>query len=250
MLERLKKTSHTALWKQRLEAVDLDLIQCMGEETVFALEHKQAIFEEAAFHYLDSHGYADLAEAVCTDPSCSWKHAIYATAKSEGLSELVAKMEDAGSDSPWQQAQHILTSKKHVMLEWKLLLKNAQRCLNQGKVFVCTGCGTGYEERPDHCKVCGISRWTFVTQWDEHVAHQQTELQAELEVELQRLQRQQKRREKSAQPRWQQHYEARTVKIVTSAKRAIDARTKELLQEQAAIQADLDSYYGTNGQLK
>jgi hypothetical protein len=39
------------------------------------------------------------------------------------------------------------------------------------------------------------------------------------------------------------------VKTLVSGKRAIDARTKELLQEQAAIQADLDSYY-VNGQLK
>ena len=76
-------------------------------------------------------------------------------------------------------------------------------------------------------------------------------LQTELQVELERLQREQKRREKSAQPRWQQHYETRMVKTVTSAERVLaEFKERRLLQEQAAIQADLDSYYGANGQLK
>ena len=254
MLEFLKKTKHIADWERRLEAIDLDQIQRAGEETVFAFGFKNAVFKEAVLTYVDNHGYTDLAAMMRDeDDEASkrpWYGAIQATAKSEGLSALITQMEaDNDHGVSYDEARDILTHKKHVTLEWELLLKNAQRCLNQGKVFACVNCGTGYEERPGHCKVCGMSRWTFVSQWDAHVEHLQTELQIELQIELQRLQREQKRREKSAQPRWQQHYEARTVKTVTSAKRAIDARTKELLQEQAAIEADLDSYYA-NGQLK
>ena len=272
MLQFLKKTKHIADWKRRLAAVDLVNFRKGGEETIFALEFKKAVFETAVLEYLDSHGHTDLAAGVREKELDPYLIAIEATAKSEGLSELVAKIEmqndyspnsefiaklKAGYrpdlDDPWQQARQILKNKKHVMLEWDLLLKKAQQQLNQDKAFACINCGAGYDEE-QRCMICEC--WLVVShaKWEQHITHELQVLQTELQVELQRLQREQKRREKSTQPRWQQHYEARMVKTVTSAKRALDARKERLLQEQlreaAAVQADLDSYYGANGQLK
>ena len=64
MLQFLKKTKHIADWKRRLAAVDLVNIRKGGEETIFALEFKKAVFEEAVLEYLDNHGYTDLAAEV------------------------------------------------------------------------------------------------------------------------------------------------------------------------------------------
>jgi hypothetical protein len=252
VLEVLKKTKHNADWKRRLAAVDLHRIQQEGKEMVFALEVETAIFEEAVLEYLDNHKYTDLAAATREGVLSPWECVIEGVAKGEGLSELVAEMESStATHDLYDKTQQILSDKKHVTLELNLLVKNAQRRLNHDMAFACSKCGAGYQKF-DHCKVCG-SLVVSHAQWEQHIAYEQQALQTELQIEqqakLQRLQRAQKRREKSAQPRWQQHYEARTVKTLVSAKRAIDARTKELLQEQAAIQADLDSYY-VNGQLK
>ena len=85
VLEFLKKTKHIADWKRRLAAVDLANIRKGGEETVFALEFKKAVFEEAAFEYLDNHGHIDLAAEVREqEERDSYLIAIEATAKSEG----------------------------------------------------------------------------------------------------------------------------------------------------------------------
>ena len=141
---------------------------------------------------------------------------------SEGMSELVAKMESGtATHDLYAKTRQILSDKNHLMLEWNLLIKNAQRRLNHDMAFACSKCGAGYQEL-DHCKVCG-SLVVSHAQWEQHIAHEQQALQTELQ---QWLQRQQKRREKTAEPRWQQHYEARGVKIGALAKRAIDARTK------------------------
>ena len=201
VLELLKKTKHIADWKGRLAAVDLDSIRKVGEETVFALDFKKSVFEVAVLEYLDIHDTDLAAEVRENEDADTWRIAIEDTAKSEGLSELVAKINmqndyspnsefiaklKAGYnphlDDPWQQARQILKNKKHVMLEWDLLFKNAQRRLNHDKAFVCSGCGAGYYEL-EHCKIC---TGTVVdhAQWEQHVAHQQKELQQQRELEL------------------------------------------------------------------
>ena len=101
VLEFLKKTKHIADWKRRLAAVDLANIRKGGEETVFALEFKKAVFEEAVLEYLDNHGCTDLAAEVREqEERDSYLIAIEATAKNEGLSELVAKIEMQRDYSP------------------------------------------------------------------------------------------------------------------------------------------------------
>ena len=91
MLQFLKKTKHIADWKQRLAAIDLDDIRPVGEETVFALEFKNAVFKEAVLKFFDSHGFVEDAAGVRNDSEDGldpYLVAIEATAKSEGLFEL------------------------------------------------------------------------------------------------------------------------------------------------------------------
>jgi hypothetical protein len=183
---------HKTRWERRMVATDAKQIQCAGEQLVFALEFKQAVFKEAVLEYLDSHGYADLAADVRDGELSPWFTAIEATAKTEGLSELVAKMEanDFGHSDPFEDAHRILTNNQHVMLEWDLLLKNAQRRVNHDKEFVCTRCGTGYKKTESakihYCLVCdNCAAVVSHTEWDEQTTHEQEELRIELSREQQ-----------------------------------------------------------------
>lgn len=186
MLEFLKKTKHIAVWQQRLAAVNLDQIQRAGEETVFAFDFKNAVFKEAVLTYVDNHGYTDLA-AVMRDEDDEaskrpWYGAIQATAKSEGLSALVTQMEvDDDHGVSYDEVRDILTEKKSVMIEWDLLLKNAQRHLNSDKAFACVDCGAGYDKK-QYCKICGkfiVAR----AEWEQRFEHQQKELQQQYKLE-------------------------------------------------------------------
>ena len=183
---------HKRRWGRRLDAINQDQIQCGGEETVFALEFKHAVFKDAVLEYLDGHGYTELAAGVRDGELFEHYAAIEATARTEELLEHVAAME-VGSivvngqlTHPFAEAQRILTNKKHVVLEWDLLIKNAQRRLNHDKAFACTGCGAGYEERPSRCMIC--DSYTAVVphaKWDAHIVCEQEELQAKLQRERQ-----------------------------------------------------------------
>ena len=193
---RLLKIYKTS-WQRRLAAIDLDHIQRMREEMVFAHAFKKAVFEEAVLEYLDAHGDVDLTDEM--RDMLPYYIAIKAAARTEGLSELVAKMEASDDDDAFDEAQRILINKKHLTLEWDLLLKNAQRRVNHDKQFVCQGCAAGYDEHLSRCMVCDGAIVAHQV-WDEQVTHEQQTLAAELAVERQRWQREQKRREKSARP--------------------------------------------------
>ena len=44
---------HKKKWETRLAAIDLDQIQRLGEQTIFALQHKHEVFEDAVMEYLE-----------------------------------------------------------------------------------------------------------------------------------------------------------------------------------------------------
>jgi hypothetical protein len=188
---------HKKKWDRRLAAIDLDQIQRRGEEIVFACEFNKAIFESAVLAYLDNHGYVEFAAGVRDNELNPWPVSIEAIARTEKLSELVAKMNDIGSRSdPYEEACSIVRYRDHVRHELDLLLKNAQRCVNRDKPFVCQKCGVGYEDDFRRCMVCGDSCIVAYKVWDEQIAHEQETLQAKLLPEL----RQHQRREKLERP--------------------------------------------------
>jgi hypothetical protein len=226
VLPLLKK--YTPQWQRRLAAINLDKIQQWGEETIFALEFKHAVFNEAVLEYLDDHGHTDLAAGVRDGELDPYMIAIEGTARTEGLAELVAKMEAPQVEDSFEEARQILIGRKHVMQEWDLLMLNAKRRLNRDKAFVCSKCGAGYEKHYSHCMVCDDYSIVDHEVWDKKTACEQQPLKAELQ---RRQQREQKRREKSAQPRRQEYL------IVLSEK--IDAREQQraLAEEEARVLA-------------
>lgn len=220
MLELMDK--HKRRWERRLAAIDLVQINKCGEALVFAHEFKNTVFKEAVLEYLDAHGYTDLATGVRDGELRPHAIAIKATARTEGLSELVAKMEAPVTTSEvFEEAKRILISEKHVRSEWELLPKNAQRRVNKDKPFVCNKCGAGYKDWSGRCVVCDGNTLVSHKVWDEQIACEQKELQAKLQDELQQQQdklqqrqREQKRREKlewflTAQLSWDRAKEQR-----------------------------------------
>jgi len=142
-------------WERRLAAIDLDKIQAMGEQTVFAREFKNAVFKEAVLEYLDNHGHTDDAKAVRDGEVTPQYTIIEAVARTEGHSELVAKLEaPCVASEVYKEAQRALVNKDQVIDEWLSLLKNARRRVNRDKSFVCSKCDAGYEEFLAQCVVC------------------------------------------------------------------------------------------------
>lgn len=142
---------HKSRWQQRMDAIDFEKITQRAQDTLFALDFKHEVFREALLEYLDAHGHTELA----------------------------AEMRDDEADDPYAKARQILIDEKPVMLEWNLLLKNAQRRLNDDKEYACTVCGAGYyyEER---CKVCNSTVITHV-EWEQRITRQQEKLQTKLQ---------------------------------------------------------------------
>lgn len=174
---------HQAKWRQRLDAIDLDKIQQMGETLVSALEFKNAVFKDAVLEYLDAHSYAEWAADVRDGELYPYYAALQAFAKTEGLSELVAKMEN-DSLYDYDEAARYLAGFKHIALEWDLLLKNAQRRVNKDKAFACATCGFGYEALSNRCAVCAsVGRVVSHAKWDANIAREQDDLRAKLEEE-------------------------------------------------------------------
>jgi hypothetical protein len=216
---------YTSQWQRRLAAIDLDKIKYMGETLIFALEFKNAIFKAAVLEYLDNHGHTDLAAGVRAGELDHYLIAIEGTVRTEGdLPELAARMDTDTMPvgDPFEEARQILIGRKHVMLEWDLLLINAKRRLNRDKAFVCSKCGAGYEVHYSRCMICDGAIVDHEV-WDKQVACEQQPLEAELQRRQQQLQREQKRREKSVQPRWQEYL------VLLSEK--VAAREEELAKQ-------------------
>jgi hypothetical protein len=176
---------------------------------VFAREFHNAVFNAAVLEYLDIHGHTELAAGVRDGELVSYYIAIEAIARTEDLTDLVAKMEaPVTSENTFEEAARVLGGKEHVQLEWKLLLKKAPRQVNRDKPLVCMKCGAGYQPEQvlwgdgsktwsDRCRVCDASS-SIVSHasWEKQIADEQQILQQQLDAELQRRLRGQKRRDK------------------------------------------------------
>ena len=234
VLPLLKK--HKNKWQQRLIAIDPDQIQQGGEETVFAFEFKHAVFNEALLEYLDAHGYTELADGVRENELVPWYVAIRAAAMSEGLSESVTRMEACPTSEVFNEVRSNLTNKRHLMLEWELLLINAQRRLNCGKSLACRKCGAGYDNTM-RCRVCENGGDVVgINLWKEHAARERQPLEAELEQGQLRVQYERQRRKKLECQRREQFVEARSaMRIARGRQRAEKWRQHEEEAEWAGI---------------
>jgi hypothetical protein len=194
-----------------MDAINIKDIQRLGEEIIFAIEFKKAVFKEAVLEYLDAHGYTDLIDGVRSGGSDLHFTAIHTTAKTEGMTELVAELEAPllARSEIFKQARDVFSG-KYVRAEWSLRMLNARCRLNRGKSFACRKCGAGYDD-PVCCKVCGEGDVVGIEFWDEHAARERQPLEDDLEErrlqlehEQLQLQHEQPRRDKVEYQRWEQ----------------------------------------------
>ena len=205
---------HKNKWQERMDAIKIEDIQRLGEELVFALEFKNAVFKEAVLEYLDAHGCADLIDGVRSGKLDLHFTAIHTSAKIENMTELVAELETPLSRPELlKKGREIASGDRRT--EWELRMLNARWRLNRGKSFACQRCGAGYDN-PVRCQVCGEGDVVGIELWDERAGRERQSFENKLEerrLQLEReqlqLQHEQPRRDRVKDQRWEQFTEVR-----------------------------------------
>ena len=195
VLSLLKK--HKPIWQRRLDAIDLKQIQRLGEQTIFALQHKHAIFEDAVMEYLSNHGYDDLAARVHDDDGDDGLSPYDAACEGVARNAEILEWDNEersggildwdGETMGYENYPDFAFCKARIEREWDVLMLNAQRRANQDKKFVCTKCAAGYDDYKGFCIVCGsYSNIVGHELWDEKIATEQQTKQLPLLLEKKR----------------------------------------------------------------